>query len=589
MSPAGTIGIPNELGHVQRRLRTDFTGLLPEATIGTEAEREANFLSRALAAFTIHRLSGCTLVEAAAAVVDGYADGGIDAIHYTPTSHEIWIVQSKYHQNGRGEPALGDVTKFRAGIDDLLHGRFEAFDGNASWRAKLPQLRNLLGFDRPRVRAVLAYSGIHTLSDDRHRLLDAMCQAYLPDDDFLQWKSCNLTTLYDWITGAEEAPGVPEVQLTLLYPGWVRTPYETIYGLLPLSELAALAQQHGTRLIAANLRGYQGDTVVNQQITATVTQEPENFFYFNNGLTAYCERLNVHAQDSANTERKRVRAVGFSVVNGAQTLGAVAAALAGGAAAEGHVFLKIMSLERVTDDIDFAERITRNTNLQNQVTLRDFAALDEQQARLARQLMLDGITYHYKESHDTPASDGANFTLREATAVCAILFDGEDCEFCARLTADPESLWSKDTVYPDDALYPSRYARIFRAELTGRELWRAVQVQQVVWATLPTEEASMVRQEYFTYGRWLILLLVFLRLHPERGDTLTLTETDQRDIAAMAERCSEVLWQACLSQGIVGEEANGSFSAPTALLEVFGRADDCSRLRKASLRQLYTS
>lgn len=582
MSPT-TLEIPNELGHVRQYLLATYTGHL---SAGTD---EANFLTRALAAWTMQHLTGCTLAEAVASVVDGGGDGGIDAVYYSATSHTLWVVQTKFHQNGRGEPSLGDITKFKAGIDDLLQGRFEAFASNSAWQAHLPRLRALLSYDGPQVRAVLSYSGIHALSVDRHRLLDAMCQHYGPDPDYLRWQSCNLTTLYDWLTGADVPPGVPEIHLTLLYPGWVQAPYASVYGLLPLAELAALAQAHGDQLIAANLRAYQGNTTVNEQIVATAREQPEHFFYLNNGLTAYCERFHVHDQDRTNHERKRVRAVGFSIVNGAQTLGAVKTALASGGAANGHVFIKVMSLARVADNRELAERITRSTNFQNQVTLRDFAALDELQPHLARQLLLDGIRYHYLEGHDTPPADPHNFTLQEATTACALLDADTDADLCARLTGDSESLWSKEWVYPDTEPYHSRYERVFRPERTGRAVWRAVQAQRVVQALLQTDESSQVRQDFFTFGRWLILRLVFLRQHPERGNDLLLSPGEVAALTADATRCAEALWQSCLTKGLVADGPGGSYTAPTALQEVFALAPDCFRLRNAALGELNKS
>ena len=52
---------PLEITHLRDRLRQDFTGRLPEALSGSLEERERNFLSRALAAFAIQGLSGCTV------------------------------------------------------------------------------------------------------------------------------------------------------------------------------------------------------------------------------------------------------------------------------------------------------------------------------------------------------------------------------------------------------------------------------------------------------------------------------------------------------------------------------------------------
>ena len=72
---------------------------------------------------------------------------------------------------------------------------------------------------------------------------------------------------------------------------------------------------------------YKGKTEVNAQIINTVREEPGHFFYFNNGLTATV-RLELHNLDRANAEQKRIKGYGFSIVNGAQTLGAVAQLIA---------------------------------------------------------------------------------------------------------------------------------------------------------------------------------------------------------------------------------------------------------------------
>src|SRR5215470_9389358 len=105
--------IPIEINHVPGKLRADFTGRLAEAASGSSVEREANFLTRALAAYAIHKLAGCTLDDAAEAIVDGGGDGGIDALHYSAATTILWVIQSKFLSDGRGEPGLGDVTKFK--------------------------------------------------------------------------------------------------------------------------------------------------------------------------------------------------------------------------------------------------------------------------------------------------------------------------------------------------------------------------------------------------------------------------------------------------------------------------------------------
>jgi hypothetical protein len=133
--------IPLEIAHLRNRLRQDFMHKLPEATFGSSEEKERNFLSRALAALVIQRLSGCSADEAAAAVVDGGGDSAIDGMQYSPTVHRLWVVQSKFFADGHGEPSLADVSKFKNGLEALLQGQFDVFHANAGLAQKIPQLQ----------------------------------------------------------------------------------------------------------------------------------------------------------------------------------------------------------------------------------------------------------------------------------------------------------------------------------------------------------------------------------------------------------------------------------------------------------------
>lgn len=587
--------VPIEIMHLPVKLREAFTGRLPEAAGGSANQREANFLSRALAAYAIYKLAGCTLDDAAGSVVDGGGDGGIDGIHYSAETSILFAVQSKYFMDGYGEPDLGAVSKFRNGIENLLLGRFDAFSANEAWGQIVPQLEVAFRNGALAVRAVLVYSGINVVSEDRLHLFEGLLQTFSPDEDYLKFQVCNLTTVHDWVTGADQGPGVAEAEVRLRKPGWIREPYETVYGLLPLDELSQLYAQHGKRLIGANIRGYKGDTDVNDQILGTIKGEPQHFFYLNNGLTAYCERLEVNNLDRGNAEQKRIRAFGFSIVNGAQTLGSVAEHFAGAPdpPPHGYVFLKVISLERCNDDREFADRITRSTNFQNQIGMRDFVALDPQQERIANQLILSGITYHYKDDADTPPPDEANFTLEEATSACACLAQMKDCDFCCRVLANRKSLWSFEPVYPESEAYRSRYHRVFRPDMSARTIWRAVQTQRRVKEAMTNGARSSagIRRAFFENSRWLLLNVVFLILHSERGEALTLSAEDTAAISRCSIELAEALWSVCESQGFVSRRADNpagadSYEQPRHFRSVFSSPADCQRLRDGLLAGL---
>ena len=590
-----TVDIPIEMLHLPQSLRTLFTGRVPEAASGTQDEREKNFQSQALAAYAIHKLGGASIDEAVGSIVDGGGDGGIDAIFHAANTHILWVVQSKFMANGRGEPNLGDVTKFKTGLENLLQGNFGAFQENAAWREMIPQLEAVFGDGALEVRAVLVYSGINLVSEDRRRLFEDLKRRFSPGSEYIDTRFCNLTTVHDWITGADQGPGVPEVELTLLKPGWVRYPYETVYGLLPLADIANLYARHGRRLIAANIRAYKGNTAVNEQITNTVREEPGHFYYLNNGLTAYCERLEVSNLDRANAEQKRIKGYGLSIVNGAQTLGSVAQVITTEPAQtpEGFVFLKIVSLERCADDREFADRITRSTNFQNQIGLRDFVALDNQQETIANQLTLSGISYHYKSDVGAPSSDEANFSLEEATSACACLAQLADCDFCVRVLANRQSLWSMEEIYPSEYLLRSRYSRVFRPDRSARTVWRAVQTQRLVVKTMRdnARASTGIRKAFFENARWLVLNVIFLKLHPEQGEALKLTEAEAALVTQATVEYAETLFDTCEATGFVARQVNTAsgmepYEQARHFRSIFSAAGDCQVLRNALLEQL---
>lgn len=575
---------PIEIDHVPPRLHADFDELIPLVSHPDPEHVETNFCSRSLAAFTIHKVAGCPLADAANSLVDGGGDGGIDAVYYAPESNTLWCIQSKFTKDGLSEPALGEVSKFADGMDALLQGRFEVFRANPSWRAKLPQIEHVMNQGGVLIRAVLVYSGIRLVSDDRRRLFQSLKTRHSPDDDSFSYESYNLTSIHDWIVGADENRGVEEVEICIRKPGWLKTPHEVVYGVVSLADLLALANRYGEKLIASNIRRYKGSTEVNDEIARTLTDDPETFLYLNNGLTAYCDRLEVPAKERGDAEVKNIKAFGFSIVNGAQTLGTLKKTLAGNPPAAGNAFLRVISMERCEDDRQFAERITRCTNTQNEILARDYVALDPEQERIANQLSPSSVTYHYKLSDDTVPQDGYNFTILEATTAAACLVQDGTGEIYSTVLGNRKSLW--DMECPEGQTL-SPYARVFPSSLSARSLWRAVQAQRIVLEKLREfARAEPQRKTFFENGRWIVLNLIFLRYHPENGESLSLTADEIQQVADAALTISEELWSVVRGLGFATEARAGGFDFPRHLKSVFCDKEDCRRLRSGVLARL---
>jgi len=80
-------------------------------------------------------------------------------------------------------------------------------------------------------------------------------------------------------------------------------------------EVARMYDEAGPRLFALNIRGYQGDTDINEGMEQTLEESPEYFWYYNNGLTIVCD----HAEKITSNGLDLLRVSSLQVINGQQT------------------------------------------------------------------------------------------------------------------------------------------------------------------------------------------------------------------------------------------------------------------------------
>ena len=66
---------------------------------------ESAFLSRALAALCIKSYAAVDHQRASEAIVDGWDDCGIDALHFDPLTDTLFMVQSKWTSSGKHREA----------------------------------------------------------------------------------------------------------------------------------------------------------------------------------------------------------------------------------------------------------------------------------------------------------------------------------------------------------------------------------------------------------------------------------------------------------------------------------------------------
>lgn len=79
---------------LKKALEDRFVPFLPPLLGNIPVDLKAKQLSRAFSAFALHKLLDITPQVAAAAVVDDFADKGIDAIYYRAPSETLYLLQS---------------------------------------------------------------------------------------------------------------------------------------------------------------------------------------------------------------------------------------------------------------------------------------------------------------------------------------------------------------------------------------------------------------------------------------------------------------------------------------------------------------
>jgi hypothetical protein len=576
-----TVQRPVEMDALCTRLEQTYGGKIAGQG-GDDQARRFNFRSRALLAFALECSTGVAADEAPAAIVDGGNDNGIDAIHVAPDL-SLWLLQSKYIDAARGEPDLGEVNKLCTGVRDLLAGRWDRF--NNAVRAKRDQIAMALNNPACRIQVLLVHTG-GALSDDKRRLLaDLEAEVNAGRPGYLRCIVHGLSGLHDLHLEALAREPIREVAELRDY-GFVEAPYWAVYGRIATRQLAEWSQRFGPALVERNLRRFKGSTEVNDGLAATLRAEPHHLFYFNNGVTLVCDSCTQVGVSTATRASGRFELRGVSIINGAQTVGAIAREpVAHYEAHPSEVLVTIISLERAPQG--FGELVTQNRNRQNPVDIRDFAALDERQQHWHDTLELVGVNYICQTGQDDAPRGPAVFDVAEAARALACCGTGHHwSEDVVAASADSRRLFRQTLQSGAPHGTPSPYRRTFPDTLQAKELWRVVQVARLVSDAMlararteadPTDlpGGRLRAGDILREGRWLALHLLFLKTDLRRGDALTLTADESERVSRTLDRIAAVLVATAQAQAW-GKQAAA----------VFQNRNDCEALKAAMMRIL---
>ncbi len=151
--------------------------------------------------------------------------------------------------------------------------------------------------------------------------------------------------------------------------------YKSYLCIIPGTTLADIYDYYGSQLLEGNVRSFLSTKVaVNKKIRETILRIPQNFFAYNNGVSATA--MNLHIETTPEG-RFITYAKDFQIINGGQTTASLSNARYKDNADLSPIYVQ-MKLTEVDSNADKASdlirNISRSSNSQNKVSDADFFA-----------------------------------------------------------------------------------------------------------------------------------------------------------------------------------------------------------------------
>jgi len=331
-------------------------------------------------------------------LTEGGGDFGVDALHISEENDGefgVTLFQAKYKQSldaGAHFPARGIDALINA-IRHVFNPSSDLGEINDRLRVKVEEVRSLIrdGYI-PRVRAISCNNGLRWNEDAQAAIERAGF------GDQVTWEYVN----HDVLVGILQRPKQVNESLRLTGKALVEDLNfsRVCIGRIPVTEVAALMQRHGERLLERNIRRYLGlhGNRVNEGIKATLrSNEPANFYFFNNGLTLVCDDFAYNALQASDFQ---IKVENLQIVNGGQTCMTILktceelAKEGKSLPSEASVLMRLYKLPKPNEDLVL--KITHATNSQNPVDLRDLRANDDKQRCMEQSVGDLGFAYRRK-------------------------------------------------------------------------------------------------------------------------------------------------------------------------------------------------
>ncbi|MBD2664182.1 hypothetical protein B6N60_01286 [Richelia sinica FACHB-800] len=353
-------------------------------------------------------------------LMEGGGDFGVDAMHISE-EHDgeftVSLFQAKYKNDLQGNANFPEN-----GINALINAIRFLFDPGAKLEhinqrllTKVEEARSLIrdGYI-PQVRALACNNGLKWNTSSQ----EAINRTEFGDQ--VTWEHVNHERLIKILQASR--PVKDTLQLSGKAVVEDMNFSRVLVGRISVAEIAALIERHGERLLERNIRRYLGlqGNRVNEGIRDTLnSDERNNFYFYNNGITLTCDKFSYNALQNSDHP---VQVENLQIINGGQTCMTIFKTLQDSELLQQNhqAYLLLRLYQLPSDNDDLVQKITYATNSQNPVDLKDLRANDHLQQRLEMDIKQLGFNYRRKRS-DTSARSTTDITSGVAAeAVLAV-------------------------------------------------------------------------------------------------------------------------------------------------------------------------
>jgi hypothetical protein len=369
----------SDLVQIVDEIRSEHFSRLAE----DEGRRKAFFLVAIKYLLFSYDLSDEEIIEE---IENDHSDQGID--YFFVSSEErprVFVVQVKHHQEFPKSKQKEAVTKMRTEVDFLL-SRHNSRGLTERQRDRFSELKAVRDED-PQINYILLLTGGAPTTLRSEDFGDGQFES---DNCVLQVVDQNgLLQLLERADRPRSVTTVMSLDKKMFVPVAERGAYSWCYGLVTIEHYVNATKSHGDDLFALNPRLFLSSSAGPNKAMLKTLEDPSEqrlFHFYNNGITAVCEKMTPKSQNSETVE---VELRGLRVVNGCQTTETLWkwASQNPDAAKKTKIMIRIIESQ---DDDDLNRKISQFTNSQSAILASDLIANDLIQKRMKSALQDDG-------------------------------------------------------------------------------------------------------------------------------------------------------------------------------------------------------